>query len=78
MNYLPSHNSLPIHILVSSFKHKATTYKFYWFISIIEEIEKGNHIISKQHIFARIIANSWYTINYFYLSFGKQDQLEFA
>lgn len=78
MNILPSDQSLPIHILSSSFKHTAAAYKFYWFISIIEAIEQGHSSMNKQHLFAGMIANAWYTTNYFNLSFGKQDKLQRA
>lgn len=78
MNNLPADKTLPIHILSSCFKNTVATYKFYWFISIIESIEKGNHIIDKQSLFARMVANAWYTVNYFNLSFGVQDQFQNA
>ncbi|MHA4895781.1 HNH endonuclease domain-containing protein [Pedobacter sp. PWIIR3] len=55
-----------------------TSYKFYWLISLIEEVEKGNYHINKHSLFAGMIANAWYTINYFNVSFGKQDQLQRA
>ncbi|MET4138438.1 HNH endonuclease domain-containing protein [Pedobacter sp. UYP1] len=78
MNNLPADKTLPIHILSSCFKNTVATYKFYWFFSIIESIEKGNHIIDKQSLFARMVANAWYTVNYFNLSFGVQDQFQNA
>lgn len=78
MNILPSDKSLPINILSSSFKHTSAAYKFYWFISIIEAVEQGHYQINKEQLFARMIANAWYTTNYFNLSFGKLDKLERA
>jgi len=32
----------------------------------------------KKELFARMISNAWYTVNYFHLSFGKQDMLQRA
>ncbi|MDN3586978.1 hypothetical protein QWY86_09885 [Pedobacter aquatilis] len=50
-------------------------YKFYWFLSILEEVEQEQYHIPKQKLFVGMVAASWYTVNYFKISFGKQDQL---
>jgi len=78
MTRLPSSACLPINLLASCFNSTSSTYKFYWFISLIEAVEQGHHQISKKDIFAGMIANAWYTVNYFNVSFGKQDQLQRA
>lgn len=78
MNLLPLSGQLSINLLSSALNDTVTTYKFYWFISLLEEIEKGNYLIKKHDLFASMIANSWYTVNYFKLSFGIQDRLERA
>lgn len=75
---LPISNNLPINKLSSVFGSASATYKFYWFIAIIELVEEGNIEIQKRKIFSRMISNSWYTINYFHISFGKQDNLQIA
>lgn len=75
---LHSNNNIPINLLAACFNDTSATYKFYWFLSILEEIEKRNYHIKKHDLFTGMIANSWYTINYFKLSFGKQDRLERA
>lgn len=75
---LPPNPSLPINLLASCFNSTSATYKFYWFISLIEAVEQGHYKINKQNLFAGMIANAWYTVNYFKLSFGKQDQLQRA
>jgi len=64
--------------LSACFNNTSATYKFYWFLAILEAIEKGKERISKQELFARMIANAWYTVNYFHVSFGKQDKIQFA
>lgn len=74
----PSNDPLSINLLAACLNDTSATYKFYWFISLLEEIEKENFLIKKLDLFAGMIANSWYTINYFKLSFGKQDRLERA
>ena len=60
------------------FNNTSATYKFYWFLSILQSVEDGEYKISKKALFARMISNAWYTINYFRLSFGKQDKLQRA
>jgi hypothetical protein len=64
--------------LASVFGSTVATYKYYWLIALIELVEEGNVEIPKKKIFARMISNSWYTINYFHISFGKQDKLQIA
>lgn len=78
MYSLPQHNLLQINLLAGSFNNTSATYKFYWFIALLDELEQGNIKINKQHLFAQMIANSWYTVNYFHISFGVQDQLQRA
>lgn len=75
---LPYSNNLPINKLTSVFGSTSATYKFYWLIALIELVEEGNYEIPKKKIFSRMISNSWYTINYFRISFGKQDKLQIA
>ncbi len=67
---------LGIDKLVSVFNSTTASYKFYWLISIVELLENGKIVIPKKSIYARMISNSWFTINYFQVSFGKADQLQ--
>lgn len=73
---LPESNKIPIHFLAACFNNTSATYKFYWFLSILQEVEKGNSIIKKNDLFSRMISNAWYTVNYFHVSFGKQDLIQ--
>jgi hypothetical protein len=75
---LPFSHKLPINKLASVFGSTSATYKFYWLIALIELVEEGNIEIPKRRIFSRMVSNSWYTINYFHISFGKQDNLQIA
>ncbi|SDC86653.1 HNH endonuclease domain-containing protein [Pedobacter soli] len=75
---IPFHERLPINLLKASFNNTAAAYKFYWFLSILEEVERGEYYIPKHRLFVVMVATSWYTINYFNVSFGKQDQLHKA
>ncbi len=73
---LPNQNGLPIYLLAACFNNTVATYKFYWLLSILQSVEEGNLKISKREIFARIISNAWFTVNYFHVSFGKQDLIQ--
>lgn len=75
MNQLPFSSNINNNALASIFNYTSATYKFYWFLGIIEEIENGNYRIPKENIFARMISNSWYPITFFKLSFGSQDKI---
>ncbi len=75
---LPTSDNLPVNKLASVFGSTSATYKFYWLIALIELVEEGYTEIPKRKIFSRMISNSWYTINYFHISFGKQDNLQIA
>lgn len=75
---LPYSFSLPVNILAQCFNDTSATYKFYWFLSILQEVENGNFNPKKKDLFAGMISNAWYTVNYFHVSFGKQDKLQRA
>lgn len=71
-------HSLNIAPLSSVFNNTSATYKFYWLLAIIESLEEGKSEIGKKELFARMLANSWYTVNYFHISFGNQDLIQKA
>lgn len=76
--HLPRDEKVDVGRLNSVFRNTSATYKFYWFLAIIEAVEEGNSKIPKMELFARMIANAWYTVNYFRVSFGKQDKIQTA
>jgi len=73
---LPQNNKLPISALAGIFNNTSATYKFYWFVALMEIVVKEQKTkISFWEIIAGMIAESWYPIHYFKLSFGKSDSL---
>lgn len=73
---LPLQESISISRLSQVFNNTSATYKFYWFISILEiYAKKQESRITFNEILTRMIANAWYPIHYFRLSFGLQDLL---
>jgi hypothetical protein len=75
---LPSDKYLSINKIAACFNNTSATYKYYWFLSIIQEVENGSLTISKRQLFARMISNAWFTVNYFHISFGRQDLIQDA
>ena len=58
------------------FNDTTATYKFYWFLSIIQlHTTERRSSFSVWDIISRMVANAWYPINYFRLSFGYSDSL---
>lgn len=65
---------LPIEKLTSVFNDVTNSYKFFWFLSILDEIKEGqNEAIRYEDLFNRMIEYVWYPMDYYLLSFGKSD-----
>jgi len=75
-NHLPLKSSIPVDKLASVFNNTAATYKFYWFISILQILTKQkSQTIPIKDILIKMICNAWYPVHYFQLSFGYNDKL---
>ena len=73
---LPDNHKLPIPALAAIFVNTSATYKFYWFVAMMEIVVKERRTkMSFLEIIAGMVAESWYPIHYFKLSFGKSDSL---
>jgi len=73
---LPQSSNLPVEYLASGFNSVTNSYKYYWFLSILEHVRTHQtRIIYVNDLLARMVAGVWYPANYFKLSFGKQDRL---
>lgn len=70
---LPPSEDLRISELAQIFNNTSATYKFYWFLAIVNSIEDGKKEITKKDLFVKMLTLPWYTVNYFNLSFGSQD-----
>ncbi len=73
---LPSNKNLPVNLLSACFNNTSATYKYYWFLALLQSVEDGNLMVQKKHLFARMISKAWFTVNYFHVSFGKQDLIQ--
>lgn len=73
---LPASNFLPVEYLSASFDNVTNSYKFYWFLAILDHVRnKQTRVIPVHQLTAHMVADVWYPTNYFRLSFGKQDRL---
>jgi hypothetical protein len=74
--HLPNSKTLSISTLSQIFDNTTVTYKFYRFVAMLDIVVKERKTrISFREIIASMIAESWYPIHYFKLSFGKSDSL---
>lgn len=73
---LPESKILTTNRLNGIFKKTSATYKFYWFIGILDLfVKKGMSRMNIWDIMVEMVVNAWYPISYFHLSFGKSDSL---
>lgn len=73
---IPTSDILSTNRLGKIFANTTATYKFFWFISILQIHAKSDALkIDVWDIVIRMVANAWYPIHYFRLSFGKSDSL---
>jgi len=74
---LPEQHNLPIDKLSNIFKDTVASYKYYWFISILDSfVIKGKSKINVWDLVSEMVGNAWYPIHYFHISFGKLDSLD--
>jgi len=73
---IPQSDILTTNRLGKIFSNTVATYKYFWFVSIMQiHAKTDNPRIDVWDIVIRMVANAWYPIHYFRLSFGKSDSL---
>lgn len=71
---LPDSEGVDAPRLSSVFSDTTNSYKFYWLLAILDSLsETGETRILTRDLSLRMIASVWYPLDYFRLSFGKQD-----
>lgn len=76
MNNIPQSEYLSTRNLSRVFNNTTATYKFYWFQALLQmHNEEGAYRMSVWDVVIRMVANAWYPIHYFHLSFGLMDSL---
>lgn len=77
MDNLPAHSGLEISCLSRCFRHVVNSYKFYWFLGILDHIaESDEPDISFDELALRMLSGVWYPLDYYKLSFGTQDSFK--
>ena len=73
---LPQSHTLTTRHLNRVFDNTVATYKYYWFLGILDAcVKQGKLRINVWDIMISMVANAWYPVNYFRLSFGKSESL---
>lgn len=73
---LPTDKNIDTRLLAQIYNNTVATYKFYWFVALLDIVVKEQRRqISFWEIIVGMIAEAWYPIHYFRLSFGKSDSL---
>lgn len=71
---LPESDELDISRLAAVFSDTTNSYKFYWFLAILDSLRDNRQTqMSIRDLSLRMVALVWYPLDYFKLSFGKQD-----
>ena len=75
--YLPESKQLPIGRLRSVFENTTNSYKYYWFLALLEEaVHSDNNEIPYSVLIRKMVSTVWYPLNYYRLSFGKADSFK--
>jgi transcriptional regulator with XRE-family HTH domain len=79
VSQLPQFEDLDVSALSRLFSDTTTSYKFLFFISLLDILKRRQFDvlspISFQEIIVEMLANAWYPHTYFKLSFGSQDKI---
>ena len=76
MANIPQSDFLSTKNLSRVFNNTTATYKFYWFQSLLQmHNEAGIYRMTVWDLVIRMVANAWFPIHYFHLSFGSMDSL---
>ena len=73
---IPQSQILTTRNLNRVFDKTVATYKYYWFLGILDlYVKQGKIKMDVWEIMISMVANAWYPVNYFRLSFGKSESL---
>jgi hypothetical protein len=73
---LPKDKDFDTRLLAQIFNNTVATYKYYWFVSILDIVVKEQkRQIPVWEIIIGMIVEAWYPVHFFRLSFGKSDSL---
>lgn len=71
---LPESPRVDVAKLAAVFADTTNSYKFYWLLALLDELaETGQTRLPLRNLSLRMLAGVWYPLDYFKLSFGRQD-----
>lgn len=76
---LPKSNDISIDKLSAVFRDTTNSYKFYWFLSILELLNSPStksNIIEFESMYIEMLDMVWFPLNSYKLSFGKNDSFK--
>jgi hypothetical protein len=73
MSLVPRHPFLRTQALNRVFDNTAASYKFFWFLAVLELSRTSHGQLSLQEIFVEMAAQAWHPVNLFRLSFDTKD-----
>ena len=74
---LPNTDGVDVASLSKVFNETTNSYKFYWFLAILDRLQKTDDPrISMQDLSLQMLASVWYPLDYYKLSFGVQDKFK--
>lgn len=66
--------TLPISKLSAVYNDTTNSYKFYWCLALLDELESTNqNELTFRHLTRKMVSFVWYPLDYHQLSFGKLD-----
>ncbi|MDH6058423.1 HNH endonuclease domain-containing protein [Umezakia ovalisporum] len=76
---LPLSDKVDVTLLAQIFNNTTNSYKYLYFLSLLDIVKRRNFDtlspIIFQEIIVEMLANAWYSHKYFNLSFGRQDHI---
>ena len=76
MIQIPQAESLATGTMNRVFSNTAATYKFYWLLSLLDmHVREKQTVMPALDLASRMVAYAWYPVEYFRLSFGKNDSM---
>lgn len=74
--YLPYDSHIDARVLAAIYKNTTATYKFYWFASLLDLMVKEAKVkMTFWEVIIGMVAQAWYPIHYFRISFEASDSL---
>jgi len=73
MSLVPRHPFLRTQALNRVFDNTAASYKFFWFLAVLEISRTSHGQLSMRELFVEMAAQAWHPVNLFRLSFDTKD-----